>query len=96
MCVWGHRGGILDVDLALEVVVEDHEILEFVGIFEKVSFDDEAEELDQHEVFGVYFAYCIEEFLKELLIEGGTMLDFLFLGQLKHQFGCAHLLSKII
>lgn len=53
---WGHGGGVFEGRLALEVVVKSHEVLEFVGIFEEVSFDDEAEKLDKHEVFGVDFA----------------------------------------
>ena len=81
--------------MIFEVVVESDEVLQFIGVFEEISFDDEAEELDEHEVFGIDFANGAVDLLEEFLVEGGSVLYLLLLGELERQSGSAHLLCLI-
>ena len=86
---------MIDCWLIFELIENLNEVLQFISIFEKVPLNGDAEEFDKHEVFRVYFAYGVVELLEKLFIEGCSVLYFLFLVELRHQFGNAHLLCVL-
>lgn len=71
--------------IIFELFIEFHEVNEFIGVSDEISFDDEGEEFYKHKIFGIEFTDGVVNILDEFLIIGSSIMDSLFFGELSHK-----------
>lgn len=69
----------------LEFLEELYELYHFMRVFNEVSLNDQAQKLNEHEVFWIQFTDRVVDILYDFFVVGGSMMIFLLFGQLNHQ-----------